>query len=113
MNRGEIWQVALDPTLGAEIGKSRPAVIVSRASVGVLPLRVVVPLTSWQAQFADFPWMVRLDPSSTNGLTRRSAADTFQVKSVAVERLRSRLGVLSDAELTPIIRAVGRVIGHP
>jgi len=113
MNRGEVWLVALDPTTGAEIGKTRPAVIVSRASVGVLPLRVVVPLTSWQPEFAGFPWMVRLERSPTSGLTRVSAADTFQVKSVAVERLRSRLGVLSDAELAPIVRAVGRVIGHP
>jgi mRNA interferase MazF len=33
MNRGEIWQVSFDPTVGAEIRKTRPAVIVSSNSL--------------------------------------------------------------------------------
>ena len=45
MNRGEIWLINLDPTIGAEIKKTRPVVIVSSNAVGILPLRVVVPLT--------------------------------------------------------------------
>ena len=43
MYRGEVWLINLDPTMGAEIRKTRPAVIVSSDAVGVLPLRVVVP----------------------------------------------------------------------
>ena len=48
MKRGEIWQVNLDPTIGAEIQKSRPAVIVSDDSIGILPLKVIVPVTGWK-----------------------------------------------------------------
>ncbi len=46
--RGEIWMVRFDPSVGAEIRKIRPAVVVSLDNVGRLPLRIVVPLTDWQ-----------------------------------------------------------------
>lgn len=45
MYRGEVWQIHLELMIGAEIKKTRPVVIVSSDIVGVLPLRVVVPLT--------------------------------------------------------------------
>ena len=48
MRKGEIWLINLDPTVGAEIRKTRPAVIVSEDAIGVLPLRVIVPLTDWK-----------------------------------------------------------------
>lgn len=43
MQRGEVWLINLDPTIGAEIMKTRPAVIVNDDSIGILPLRVIVP----------------------------------------------------------------------
>ncbi|MSR83413.1 MAG: hypothetical protein EXS58_10900 [Candidatus Latescibacteria bacterium] len=43
MLRGEIWLLNLDPTLGAEIKKTRPGIIVNDNAVGVLPLKVIVP----------------------------------------------------------------------
>jgi len=113
MNRGEVWQVAFDPTLGEEVQKTRPAVIISRDSLGILALRVVVPLTGWRPEFAGRPWMVRLQPTPENGLTKASAADALQVKSVSALRLRHRLGVVADDALDQIIRAVGAVIEHP
>jgi len=113
MNRGEIWQVALDPTLGEEIQKTRPAVIISRDSLGVLALRVVVPLTGWRPEFAGRPWMARLAPTPANGLTKESAADGLQVKSVSTLRLRHRLGVVAPEILEQIVRTVGAVIEHP
>ena len=45
MKRSEIWMVNLDPTIGAEIKKTRPAIIVSGDSIGTLPLKVIVPVT--------------------------------------------------------------------
>src|SRR5437763_13262359 len=84
MIRGEVWQVAFDPTMGAEIQKTRPAVIVSRSRARVLPLRLVVPFRGWQPQLLHTPWLVRVEPSSENGLAETSAADAFQVKSLSV-----------------------------
>ena len=51
MLRGEVWLISLDPTVGAEIRKTRPAMIVSEDAIGVLPLRVVVPLTEWKERY--------------------------------------------------------------
>ena len=83
MRRGEIWLVALEPTVGAEIGKTRPVVIVSDGTVGILLLEVIVPITDWKERYTERNWMVRLEPSGENGLTKVSAADAFQVRSVS------------------------------
>ena len=86
VQRGEIWLINLDPTVGAEIKKTRPAVIVNDDAIALLPLKVIVPITGWKKRYAVAAWMVRLEPSDENGLTKTSAADTFQVRSVAQER---------------------------
>lgn len=44
MKRGELWLVNLDPTIGDELRKTRPVVIVNDDEIGVLALRVVVPM---------------------------------------------------------------------
>ena len=46
--RGEVWTVNFDPTIGAEIGKARPAVVIGLESIGRLPLKLVVPITDDQ-----------------------------------------------------------------
>ncbi len=47
MKRGEIWLINLDPTVGSEIRKTRPAVLVQDDAIGILPLRVIVPITDY------------------------------------------------------------------
>ena len=110
MSRGEVWLVSLDPTVGDEIRKTRPAVIVSRDALGILALRVIVPLTAWQDHFAGADWMVRLEPDATNGLEKPSAADTFQVRSVATKRLVRQLGQLSSADLQRVVAGLKAVL---
>jgi len=48
MRRGEVWLLNLDPTIGAELQKTRSVVIVNDDEVGLFSLRVVVPLTDWK-----------------------------------------------------------------
>jgi mRNA interferase MazF len=57
MRRGEVWLINLDPTIGAEIQKTRPAIIVNDDGVGALPLRVIVPLTDWKERYNVAAWM--------------------------------------------------------
>src|SRR5215472_10337665 len=109
-SRSEIWLVNLDPTLGDEIRKVRPAVVMSRDSIGVLALRVVVPITAWQQRFQGSDWLVRLDPSSANGLDKLSAADTFQVRSVALRRFVRRVGQLTASEMHRIAEGLKIVL---
>jgi mRNA interferase MazF len=110
MKRGEIWQVNLDPTIGAEIQKSRPAVIVNDDSIGILPLRVVVPVTDWIPQYGAASWMVKLDPDAPNNLSKPSAADCFQVRSVSQVRFLRKIGEVSPAKMTEIEAALKSVL---
>lgn len=102
MKRGEVWLVNLDPTIGAEIRKSRPAVIVSNDRLGKLPLRIIVPITAWDERFATADWHVKLQAGIGNGLAKDSSADTFQVRSVSEGRLVKKLGVLGTDEIGKI-----------
>jgi mRNA interferase MazF len=110
MRRGEIWLINLDPTIGAEIKKTRPAVIVNDDAIGILPLEVIVPITEWKNRYAIAPWMVRLEPDTENRLGKPSVADTFQVRSVAQERFVRRLGKLSDRAMQEITKALAVVL---
>ncbi|MBW3635857.1 MAG: type II toxin-antitoxin system PemK/MazF family toxin [Armatimonadetes bacterium] len=109
--RGEVWLVEFEPAHGAEIRKARPAVVMSLDSVEKLPLRLVVPLTSWQEPFEGVPWMIRVAATSANGLSRESAADTFQTRSFWTGRFVKRLGVLEASEVENIAGAIAASVG--
>jgi mRNA interferase MazF len=108
--RGEVWTVDFDPTKGAEIQKRRPAVVISSDAVGKLPLKLVAPVTNWNAAFEINLWHVRLDPTAQNGLSKASAADALQVRSVSLDRFITRLGRVTQQELEEIVQAVAAVI---
>ncbi len=109
--RGEIWLVNFDPSIGAEQQKVRPAVVVSLDAIGRLPLRIVVPITDWKDAYTAYPWFVQLHVSATNGLSKESGADAFQIKSLAEARFVRRLGRITDQQLAQIIAAVRLCIG--
>jgi mRNA interferase MazF len=102
MRRGEIRWVDLDPVRGAESSKLRPAVIVSNDGANATASRLgrgvitVVPVTSNTERI--YPFQVLLTAKVT-GLSRDSKAQAEQVRSVAVERLGERIGMLSGADL--------------
>lgn len=110
-NRGEIWDICFDPSIGAEIQKTRPAVVVNVSSVGRLPLRLVVPITDWKDAYAEAPWFVRLIPLAMNGLNKESGADSFQIKSVSLDRFRKLRGELTDSQMDDIASAIAICIG--
>jgi len=110
MQRGEIWLVNLDPTMGSEIRKTRPAVIVSSDLIGILPLKVIVPLTEWKERYANAPWMVRIECDAQNGLSKTSAADGLQVRSVSHQRLVKKIGLLTNIQVAQIVQAVLNVL---
>jgi mRNA interferase MazF len=111
MLKGEVWLINLDPTVGAEIQKTRPAVIVSEDAIGALPLRVIVPLTDWKERYEIAPWLVRIVPDANNGLSKPSAADAFQIRSVSQARFVRRIGKISKTHLQEILQAIQTVIG--
>lgn len=111
--RGEIWLVDFDPSVGAEIRKVRPAVVISMDAVGRLPLRMVVPITDWKPHYANFPWFVELPAIPSNGLMKDSGADAFQAKSVSGNRFAKLLGQVTAAQLDDIASAIALCVGAP
>ena len=110
MKQADIWEIELSSTIGAEIKKVRPAVIINDDAIGVLPLRVIVPITGWKDQFQDALWMVKLEPESNNNLKKLSVVDCFQIRSVSTLRFVRKVGTVSIENLEQIKEAVKAVI---
>jgi len=110
MKQSEIWLINLDPTIGAEIKKTCPAVIVSDNALGKLPLKIIVPITDWKDKYDIAPWMVKIIPNTKNGLTKNSSADCFQVRSVSNKRFVKRLGSVSDLIMDKIRIGMSKVL---
>jgi mRNA interferase MazF len=99
MRRGEIRLVDLDPGRGAEAVTRRPSVIVSNDAANATASRLgrgvvtVVPVTANTQKVRRFQVFL---PAATTGLSRDSKAQAEQVRSVAVERIGIRIGVLPE-----------------
>lgn len=110
MRQGEIWEINLSPTVGAEIKKKRPAIIINDNAIGILPLKVIVPITEWKDRFQGAIWLVRIEPDNENKLMKPSAIDTFQIRSVSTKRFLRKTGLVSSNVLNEIITAIKAVI---
>lgn len=110
--RGEIWQVNFDPTIGAEIKKIRPAIVISSDAVGSLPIKLVAPLTTWDSTFVGKIWLVKISPDADNGLAKDSAVDTLQIRCVDVRRFIKKMGFISPIVMEDIAAAVAIVVEY-
>jgi mRNA interferase MazF len=98
--RGDVYRVALDPTLRTEIRKTRPAVVISNDSCNRYGSRVVVlPVTSNVDSL--YPGEARI---GIRGAPARALGD--QIRSIDKSRLGSRIGALSRDELLEVEEAV-------
>lgn len=110
--RGEIWLVNLDPTIGTEIKKKRPVVVISSDSMGVLPIKLIAPLTGWDNRYVNNLWHVRLEPNKGNGLKKTSAVDVLQVRGVDTIRFISRIGKVPSGTMSEISAALAAVVEY-
>ena len=98
--RGEVWWVSFDTSVGGEIRKTRPAIVLSNnAANAALNRVIVVPLTSQTEKLYPGEAMVML-----NGEQSKAKAD--QIATASKQGLRSKAGSLSSADLAAVEKAV-------
>jgi mRNA interferase MazF len=110
--RGEIWLIAFEPQIGAEIQKTRPGVIVSTEDLDGYPLRIVMPIREHKEHHDEAFHYVSIEPSKTNGLIKKSSVDCLQIKSFDTSRFKKKLGKLTDKEIKQILTALIVCVGY-
>jgi mRNA interferase MazF len=110
--RGEVWQVNFDPTIGSEIQKKRPAIVISSDAVGKLPIKLIAPITEWKDAFKDNIWHIQIVPDASNGLDKASAVDTLQIRGVDTARFIKKIGRVSSTVIEEIAAAVSIIIEY-
>jgi len=104
IKRGEVYLVNFDPTVGAEIRKRRPALVVSNdISNAHSPIVSLSPITSTVTRVYSFEVEI---PAKAGGLTHRSKIMVHQTRAVDKTRLGKKLGRLPDSIMSQVDRAL-------
>ncbi len=110
MKTGEIYWVNLDPTVGDEIKKRRPVIILNGGHDKHLKLAIVVPVTAWSSYWNENPFFVTLEPNSKNGLSKKSSVDCFQIRAISHNRFVKKIGNISNDEINFIKTSIALIL---
>lgn len=94
IHRGEIWIVDLEPALGSEQRKRRPALVIGSDRFGVLPVKLAAPITGWKDQFT---------PDKTGGI------DALQVRALDASRFVRKVGRADEVVTEEVVSALAIV----
>ncbi len=101
----DIYWVAFDPTLGSEIQKTRPAIVVSPMPMNkVVKTLIVVPLTK---TVIDWPFRTKILSSG-----KLSSAACDQIRSVATKRLQGKIGSLNLGEQQAVLQILQQIFAE-
>ena len=111
LRRGDVCLVSFDPTVGCEIQKTRPALIIQN-DVGnqYSPLTIVAAITSKVSPVL-YPVEVVVAPSRASGLSRQSAIRLDQIRTIDRQRIVKRLGAADPATLHKVDEAINISLG--
>jgi mRNA interferase MazF len=92
--QGEVWWVRLDPVVGSEVAKTRPALVVSIDEINRAPARlcIVAPITTTPRASA-----VRIELLREQGSARVGYVEPYQIRTVSHDRLASRIDTAGEA----------------
>lgn len=104
IKQGEVYLVNLDPTIGGEIRKTRPVIIISNDIINKNGrVVVVIPITSNIKKISPSHVLI---PKDMGGLDKESRAVTEHIKSIDKQRLSKKLGRLSEKYLFMVFQAL-------
>jgi mRNA interferase MazF len=103
--RGEVYWFNLDPVIGSEIAKARPALIISNNVGNQYADRVIVAPISSSSLDKTYPFEVRLSPAES-GLSKESKILLDQIRTLDKSRLGEQIGVLSAERMEEVNRAI-------
>lgn len=110
MKKNEIYGVDLDPTIGAEMNKLRPCVIISPDEMNkYLKTVIVAPLTSTNRAL---PTRVLIKATATSGLKNDSYAALDQIKTIDKSRLLNHIGEISEEEKRLVAEALTEMFAY-
>ncbi len=110
MKQGEIWMADLNPVQGSEQQGTRPVVIISgNAMNNNLGICIVCPLTSRIKNYAGCPVLKK---DQVNGLDSDSEVITFQIRTVAHQRLIRKAGSVTAAQLEMIKKGLIEILTY-
>ena len=110
MKTGEIYWVNLDPSIGDEIKKKRPVIVINGGHEKHLTLAIVVPVTAWNPYWEKNPFFVTLEATPDNGLHKKSAVDCFQMRAVSHKRFAEKIGETSNYEIHLIKKSIALIL---
>ena len=110
INQGEIWMVNFEPSVGSEIQKLRPAIVVNDDRIGRFGIKIVVPITQWKEHYIDYPWIIKIIPDDINGLSKDSSIECFQIKSFAVDRFDKKIGEIDKLLLLQVHKTIAKTL---
>lgn len=101
--QGEVWFAVLDPTVGSDVRKTRPVVVLTADAANRAPMRVSLcaPTTTTPQ-----PTGVRLELTDDGGVLRVSYAMAIQTRALSHDRLTRRIGRMPDAALAELHRTL-------
>ncbi len=110
MKSKDIYLVNLNSTKGAETKKARPCIIVSNDDIGVLPLKVIIPLIGHKESHNGKSWLVPIISTLENGLSKISTADALNIRSVSDVGIIRKIGVIDEKIYEKLVVAMKVVL---
>lgn len=113
LKKGMIIMVDLNPTKGSETGKIRPCIAVTNDVYNQkIPVIQVVPITQWNERKGQNITNVTIEPTTKNGLSKKSVADCLQARPIDHrKRLVSVKGILEMGQVKEINKALKILFG--
>jgi mRNA interferase MazF len=103
--RGALYWANLDPAIGSEIAKTRPALIISNDIGNQYAQRVIVAPISSSSLGKIYPFEVHLNPGE-GGLSKESKILLDQIRTLDKSRLGQQIGILSPERIEEVNRAI-------